>query len=672
MSIERMESVVLLAPSSARERLIEWLYEERQIHLEEFRDTTPDWSERFRSEEEDTSRAELQISRLQGSIEFLKEIHKEPADFLEGLFPVRILSTREEMEAARSEIDPEDLFRECGRLRDAIESAREDCDRLSSERDRIREIDFLKVRIDALRALKHVTFRLVVTSSQAQKAFLQDVRVRDNLFVESMAGLDAAVTYLVSAPVAQCGIIDEVVNDYGLREIALPARDGTVAEELRAIESELEKARAREKALRDEAMALAKKSARKADLVLAWWESERMKGLQKAAMVGSGNVFAARGYMRAGELPAFRDRLGREFPGASLEVVEAPAAEEPPVSVAWSNFFRPAGLLVRMFGLPTYRGIDPTTFLTLTFLTFFGICFGDLLYGVMLILLAAWLRKRFRDQRGLVEFFRLFTYAGVSTVIFGVLMGSWGADLPKYFGEGNPVDLIRLKLTRLDPLAKPVVALGIAIGIGVVNQLYGIFMRFLRDFRRKDTASSIYDGVLWITYLVSLIVLSVGLALAASKAVLLAAGVVFAISAVGLVLTQGREEKTWAGRLITGVVSLYGIMGTYGTTAFVGDVISYSRLMALGLTTSVVGMSFNIIAGMVKEIPFVGWFFFLIVVVFGHVFNFVMSIMSAFVHSARLILLEWFGRFYEGGGVAFRPFGFQSTRLEIVEQASKS
>jgi V/A-type H+-transporting ATPase subunit I len=321
-----------------------------------------------------------------------------------------------------------------------------------------------------------------------------------------------------------------------------------------------------------------------------------------------------------------------------------------------------------MFGLPSYRGIDPTTFLTLTFLIFFGICYGDLLYGIMLVGVAAWLKKKFRGQRGLTEFFRLFTYAGVSTMIFGVLMGSWAADLTKYFGEGNPVDVIRTKLTLLDPLAKPVVALGIAVGIGIVNQFYGIFMRFLRDFRRGDVASSVYDGIFWLTYLGSLLTLSIGLVASAPKPLLLVSGGIFLFSAIGLVLTQGREEKSWPARIFTGIISLYGIMGTYGTTAFLGDVISYSRLMALGLTTSVVGMSFNIIGGMVKDVPYVGWVFFFLVVVFGHIFNFTMSIMSAFVHSARLILLEWFGRFYEGGGVPFRPFGFQSVRLDLTER----
>jgi V/A-type H+-transporting ATPase subunit I len=461
--------------------------------------------------------------------------------------------------------------------------------------------------------------------------------------------------------------IDDVISEYTLRELAPPRGEGTVADELETLGRELEAAETREREIRNEAVELAKRMTSKAGIALAWWESERTRILQEAYMVGSDAVFAARGFIRANHFDGFKARLEKAFPGAELERLAIKEADDPPVSVTWNSFFRPAGLLVKMFGLPHYRSIDPTAFLTLSFFTFFGICYGDLLYGVMLILVARWLKKRFSDQRGLVEFFRLFTYAGVSTVFFGIVTGSWGADLPKYFGEGNPVDTLRLRLTLLDPLAKPMAALAIAIGIGIVNQLYGIFMRFLRDYQRGDTASSVFDGILWLAYLGGLLTLSFGLAASAPKPVVYAAGGVLAVAALGLVLTQGRAEKNWLARLLIGLISLYGIMGTYGTTAFIGDVISYSRLMALGLTTTVVGMSFNIIAGMVKGIPYIGWLFFIIVLVFGHLFNFIMSILSAFVHSARLILLEWFSRFYEGGGVPFRPYGFQSSRLELLE-----
>ncbi|MFH1422311.1 MAG: V-type ATP synthase subunit I, partial [Planctomycetota bacterium] len=140
------------------------------------------------------------------------------------------------------------------------------------------------------------------------------------------------------------------------------------------------------------------------------------------------------------------------------------------------------------------------------------------------------------------------------------------------------------------------------------------------------------------------------------------------VGALSLILTQGRHEKTFVGKAVTGVVSLYGILGTYGTTSFIGDVLSYSRLLALALTTGIIGMAFNIIAEIVVDmIPIraFGIAIALLIVIGGHLFNFIMSIMSAFVHSARLIFLEFFGRFYETGGVAFAPFGFRSNSIEI-------
>jgi len=109
-----------------------------------------------------------------------------------------------------------------------------------------------------------------------------------------------------------------------------------------------------------------------------------------------------------------------------------------------------------------------------------------------------------------------------------------------------------------------------------------------------------------------------------------------------------------------GLVSLYGIMGSYGITAFVGDTLSYCRLLALGLTTSIVAMAFNLLAGMLKGIPYVGMILFLLLLIIGHTFNFAISVLGAFVHSMRLIYVEFFGRFYEAGSRPFQPLGFDS------------
>jgi V/A-type H+-transporting ATPase subunit I len=101
-------------------------------------------------------------------------------------------------------------------------------------------------------------------------------------------------------------------------------------------------------------------------------------------------------------------------------------------------------------------------------------------------------------------------------------------------------------------------------------------------------------------------------------------------------------------------------MGSYGITAFIGDTLSYCRLLALGLTTSIVAMAFNLLGGMLKGIPYVGTILFLLLLLIGHTFNFAISVLGAFVHSMRLIYVEFFGRFYETGSRPFQPLGFDS------------
>jgi len=138
------------------------------------------------------------------------------------------------------------------------------------------------------------------------------------------------------------------------------------------------------------------------------------------------------------------------------------------------------------------------------------------------------------------------------------------------------------------------------------------------------------------------------------------------VGAVGLISTQGRNEKGIAGKIFTGIVSLYGIVGTYGCTSFISDVLSYTRILALSLTTTIVGMAFNIVALLFKTGTIIGTILFIIALVTGHMFNFFMSILSAFIHPARLIFLEFFGRFYEGGAPKFQPYGFNSQRIKIM------
>ncbi|MDP6381472.1 MAG: hypothetical protein QF662_09025, partial [Phycisphaerae bacterium] len=222
---------------------------------------------------------------------------------------------------------------------------------------------------------------------------------------------------------------------------------------------------------------------------------------------------------------------------------------------------------------------------------------------------------------------------------------------------------------RYSPLAKPVIALLMVIGIGVANQLYAMVLRIADAIQQRDPMGAV-DGILWLMFLPGLILVLAAQMMGMPGWVGRLALMMLSVSAIGLVLTQGREQETFTGKAISGVVSLYGIIGSYGGVTFIGDILSYSRLLALGLTTYIVGISFNIIADLVGDVVIfgipVGILFFIVVVIIGHVFNFFIGILGAFVHSGRLVFVEFFGRFYNAEGRSFEPYGPLEERVKVT------
>jgi V/A-type H+-transporting ATPase subunit I len=280
----------------------------------------------------------------------------------------------------------------------------------------------------------------------------------------------------------------------------------------------------------------------------------------------------------------------------------------------------------------------------------------------MLLVMSFYLSRKTRDYEGVNNFARVLLYGGVSTVIFGALLGSWFGDLyqAKYLGEGNILLRLQSFFAVLDPIEKTIHALLLALAIGVLNQFYGIALRMYGALRQGDWKGAVFDGLFWLILLPGILIMASKLFVPTPPYVFSTGLGLFIGGGLGLVATQGRDLGNPVSRILGGLVSLYGIMGTYGITAFIGDTLSYCRLLALGLTTSIVGMTFNMIGGLLRDIPYVGFFIFVLIVVVGHVFNFAISLLGAFVHSMRLIFVEFFGRFYEVGARPFQPLGFDS------------
>ncbi|MDD5556299.1 MAG: hypothetical protein PHN82_03510 [bacterium] len=672
MAIERMKRLTFLFPSSRGDQIEEWLYRRGAVQLRGIEGEFPSLAACASPICIDEAAAAGRKAKAAELLAEARALHGDRPGFLDSLFPVKTVVRAAEIEEALAAVDLDALHAAVAeRTRERKgEAAR--LDNLRRERESLGRFSFLALPLGPARALSRLFLIVAEGSHAAAEHLAGDAEAAGLLAWETVRRDGEGRALLVAGRKADGERCLDILRAHGFRVAELPEIDGTVAERLAEIAREEGESRARIARLESELRALLPPGAvRRLACVHGHWESEERRAAGAQAMLCSARIGLASGYARARDLPRLLDAVGEEMPGTSVVAADPVPGEEVPVSIRLPRWLAPAQLLINMFGLPNYFALDPTPFLFAVFLAFFGICFADVFYGALLALLSWLLMRRYRRQPGLADFFRLFIYCGASTVLFGALTGSWAADMyrEEYLGPGNPLLAVARRLAVIDMLEKPVVALMAALAIGIFAQFYGIVLKVYQGARQRNWRVAVYDGVFWLVYLGGLLATAFLLLAGVGGVARAAALACLAAGAAGLVCTQGRDQPTAAGRAIAGLVSLYGVMGTYGTTSFAGDVISYSRLLALGLTTYVVGMSFNIIAKLAASplaaLPAASTVLFLAVAIPGHLFNFIISALSGFVHSARLILLEFFGRFYEGGGKWFSPHGFASGGLEV-------
>ena len=465
----------------------------------------------------------------------------------------------------------------------------------------------------------------------------------------------------------------EILDDAGFESLEIEPTDGTVDGVIEPLREQRAEADDRAGALAGEVREIAEQRRRAVTSALAHWQTEAAERRTFEKGLASKRIVLLSGYVRVREMPKLEQLLDERFPSVGMESDEPTMEEDVPVSLGGRKIYRPAQFLTSLFGLPDYFDFDPSPYIFFVFLLFFGFCFGDAIYGAALLGLGWWLARKARRHPPTAYFFTLMAWCGASALIFGVIGSAWLSDLfsEQYLGTGpiaTALISMRETVALFDLMEQPMIGLGLALGIGVLIQFYGIGLFIYRRCRRGDYFSAFSDGVLWMFFLPGLM-LMLGSVVADLPGLWFRIGLWTTLaSAVGLVLTQGRHEESLPAKAITGLISLYGILGTYGATSFLSDALSYSRLLALGLATVVIGMAVNRISAMAFELPVVGIVALVVVFAGGHVINFLLCILSGFVHSLRLIFVEVFTRFYEGGGTPFAPLGMPES-VHIIDES---
>ena len=656
--IEQMTHVAILSRMADREDLLTWLYRERGFHVMPIEEERDSWVKHFSALPDDTQAIDSRLTRINSVVSFCQEYCTNKPSFLDAMLPLKVVGSKNDISNAVEETDVDLLYEKTSEMRSGIEASNEKLTRFKSQKFAVEQFAFLGDDLPRITRLKHVVLEVVAASGQGGKAFLLDERITSGQIVTEELFADQTHTYYaLVVPASEEDVLRSLIDDHGLHVHNIPQVKYGAQQEILLLNNEILEANLVLNGQKAEAAKFADAWLKKAGLAAGYWESEKNLAVARVGMAESKNLFVSRGYIKTEKVEEFKQCLESKLPGATIVACDAPEGEEPPISMKWSRWISPASLLVKMYGLPSYMGIDPTPYVASIFFIFVGICLGDAAYGIMLVLLMEWLKRKYKEQAGLRDFFQAFVYCGYTTIFFGLLYGSFFGDLPAKVPGFGWLDSIRTAFQVIDPIKDSQLALYIAVGIGVLTQLYGLALRVYRDLRRNDKMGAFADGVLWMCFLV--------FAILGGLTGSFFFWLLFVLTIVALVATQGRDQKSLFGRFFVGLVSLYGIVGSYGASGILGDLISYARLMALALTGAALGSTFNMLAEICVDIPGIGFVMAALVVVGGHLMNFFLNLLSGFVHSARLVMLEFFGRFYEAGGSPFRPYGFLSSTVEV-------
>ncbi|MFR9282250.1 MAG: V-type ATP synthase subunit I [Peptoniphilus lacrimalis] len=376
--------------------------------------------------------------------------------------------------------------------------------------------------------------------------------------------------------------------------------------------------------------------------------NEKLKVISSEKFLRTKNLDLIEGYVPSKFLKSFEEAI-QLICGDDYYLYKKEAdrnSHEVPIMLKNNKFVGPFEMLTEMYSMPRYNEIDPTPFFAPFYFIFAGIMIGDLGYGLLVFIASLLALRFFNLDKATKRFMTFFNYLSISAMIFGLVFGS-------FFGGIIPLP------TLINPAEDIMEMLMLSLLLGGVHIFFALGIKAYMDIRDNKPKDAFYDVGLWYMALIGAIGYGLSKAVAMNPIVVKILFYAMIIAMVGIVLTGGRSEKTTLAKFGWGVYALYGI------SSYIGDFVSYLRLMALVLSGSFIGLAVNMIAGMLFGSSIIGKLFAIVIFLVFQAFNCFLCYLSAYVHTARLTYVEMFNKFYEGGGVPFKKMVEDSKYFNI-------
>ena len=638
MAIVKMKKLRVMALAECREDLLGGLQHLGCVEISEPNLSDPAWSALLRRGSSSLAQTRTEIADAHTALAAIKQYAKVK----DGLFIQRRQVSEQEFLDPTGKEQAKAVSQKIGGALREISRLQGDEARLTARRQALTPWASLDMPLE-LEGTAHARFRLMVcpsgTDIGAVRIALADVAAE--LYEVSA---DKQQTYvLLLCHRAEEETAQELLRPFNFSAVAFPGTTGTAAENMDALDQSL----ADNKKAQEAAAAAIVQDAKSRDVLRMYLDQLRAEAEKDASaerLLTDGTILFFEGWAPAESLREVEKLL--QSMDCAWEA-EDPALEEihdVPVRLKNNWLTKPLNMVTEMYSLPAYNNVDPNPLMAPFFILFYGIMMADMGYGLLMFLAGFFISRKYRPKGTMGHLFGLMTLCGVSTFIMGAITGGFFGDFltqAVLLTTGKEFALPAL-FTPLDDTL--MILLG-SMALGLVHIITGMAISFVRKLQNGAVLDAVFEEVTW-----WVVFLGIGLT---------ALGITNLVLYLGILLVVAGPLITGKGfGKVTGIfASLYNHI-----TGYFGDILSYSRLMALMLAGSVIAQVFNTLGAIPGNI-----IVFIIISMAGNALNFALNLLGCYVHDLRLQCLEFFNKFYEDGGKPFRPLAMDTKYVDITE-----
>ena len=659
MAVAKVKKVELIAHNNEKDAILKALEEASLLQVEIGEEILAS-EEAVLYLQEKKEHSQESLSKANFLLRLIKQFKIRKETLIDSFVPPKVLVKKEDFESVLESFPLDDIYLEMEAADVEIRNAEAALETIAENNTSLapwKEIDFDPHKTET----EHTLTVLAKISEKQEQAFLSKLDKEQPLIHREIVHRGGGNTYLVINIFKDSydGFI-ETAKDFEFEIVSLPEIDKSIKNTIKEMTAEASKMRETKKDLLKVIQGLAKYEKEliiSRDLLL----SNQAKLNVEEQMMTTKNIFVLQGWVKAKEVKKFKIILDRITDSSVLTFKNPSAKDNPPVVLENASWLKPFESVTALYGMPQYKEIDPTPYMAPFFLLFFGLVISDVIYGLVLALLSWLLQKSTRFSANTKNMLGLFIYGGIAAAILGVFTGNW-LSLPT---EVLP-DFLK-SLIVIEPLSVPTLFLVITILLGLIQIYFGMFLKFVDLYLGQSffKALKIQLPPLMLLPGITLLIAAV-LGLPLSSQIYQLAVILTLLGAVGIVIFSAESGNIFA-RLGTGLYNLYSM------TSLLGDAISYGRIMALGLATFLIGSAINTIflSDALFQSLAVKVVLGVTILPIAHFLNLAVTTIAAFVHPARLQYVEFFSKFFEGGGSRFKPLALKTDNIIIEKSADR-